>query len=299
MGAIARLEIKKGELKGSALIEPGDRPGPVILEVGNFSAQLRQIDFDAFRDPSTSADVAGNLEAETARFGDIHVRDVRSQLRVQPKQLTFKNFKAKTYRGKASGDFTFSFKQASPQFNTDLQVSGIGVNYLLAEFQTGPPAMRGMMEGNVKLSGTIENTANPLAGTIGGGHFTIRSGEFPMLRGNKKIAAMKRFRNPGAAARPISEFSSFAGDMELKNHRIYNKNLALDFYGIDLTGSGDLNEVSGSMNYRGVATIQKKQGFFTNVVAKVFKGADEKQGRLTFPIRVTGTLTNPEFSVAH
>jgi hypothetical protein len=297
LGAIAKLEIKKGKLLGSELIDPADTPGPIVLDIGDFSAQLRQINFDAFRDPSTSSPVTGNLEASTARFGDVRLRDLRSQLQVLPEQLTFKDFTARTYRGHANGDFTFNFKEKNPKFNTDFQISGIGINYLLAEFQSGPATMTGMMQGEIKLTGDIEHTSNPLAGITGGGNFTIRNGEFPNLRGNKHMAEMKRFRNPEAADRPLSAFSSFVGDMELENHHIYNKKVDLDLYGIIVDGAGSLNEVNGGMNYRGTAIVLKKQGFFTNVLAKWFKRAKEKNGKLTFPIRVAGTLTKPALSI--
>ncbi len=295
MGSIASLEIKKGTLLGSALVDPADTPGPVVFEVANFSAEIKQINFN--KKNSASATVAGNLDADTARFGDIHLKTVHSQLRISPQQLTFKNFKAATYRGQASGDFTFNFSGKNPTFNTDLKVSGIGVPYLLREFQSGPAKMTGMMQADLKLAGEVTHTANPLAGIEGGGHFTIRNGGFPSLNGSKSMAEMKRFRSSGAAALPVSAFSSFAGDMELRNHHIYNRKLGLDFYGIDVDGSGNLDEVNGGMDYRGTATILKKQGFFTNVLARVFKGADLKKGKLAFPIRVAGTLTKPVFSV--
>ncbi len=297
MGPISRLQINGGVLLGSALIDPSDRPGPVILEVRNFRAQVQQINFDAFKDPDASATVAGSLQADTARFGDVNLKNLRSQLQVEPLRLTFKGFRAKTYRGQASGDFTFNFAGSKTKFNTDLQVSGVGVAYLLKEFQNGPPKMTGMMQADLKLAGEVEHTSNPLAGVNGGGRFTIRDGRLPSLDQSKNMKEMKRFRSPEAAGRPVSAFSSFAGDMELRNHRIYNKQVGIDFYGIDVDGSGNLNEVNGGMDYRGVATILKKQGFFTNVAARMFKGADEKQGRLSFPIRVSGTLQNPQLSV--
>ncbi len=154
-----------------------------------------------------------------------------------------------------------------------------------------------MMKANLKLAGEIEHTANPLAGTIGGGQFTIGKGEVPSLDHIKSMAEIKRFRSPSAAALPASAFSSFAGDMELKNHRIYSKEIGLHLYGIDVKGSGDVNEITGALNYKGSAVIMKKQGFFTSALAKLFKGAKEKEGQLTFPIRLTGTLQNPQLTV--
>ncbi len=295
--SVGSLVIKKGILRGSALIDPADTPGPVIFEVQNFSGQINQISFRASRNSSSSLAMTGNLDGDAARFGDVHLKNVHSKIEILPQKLTFKDFRAKTYRGTANGYFTFNFAGKKTVFDTTLYVSGIGVPYLLAEFQNGTPAMTGMMEAKLHLGGEIEHTANPLAGIEGTGLFLIRNGGFPSLAHNKSMTQMKRFRSPDAANRPLSAFSTFGGDLELKNHHIYNKQVTLNFYGIDVKGGGNLNEVNGGLHYSGAAVIEKKQGFFTTTFAKWFKKAEEKNGRLVFPIQLAGTLSNPKFAV--
>jgi hypothetical protein len=296
MGSIESVQIDKGKLLGSALIDPADTPGPVVLEIDNFSARVKQFDFNAFKTaPDTK--VSGRMDAEAARFGDIRVKNLHSILLIASEQLTFKNFQAKTYRGKASGDFTLDLRGKNPSFHSDLDVTGIGVPYLLAEFGSGPPAVTGMMQGKLLVGGEIAHTANPLAEISGQGEFVVHNGQLPGVSQNKGMMEMKRFRNASAAAKPISAFSSFGGDIEMKHHRIYNRKLDLDFYGILVSGGGNLDEISGGLNYSGAATIEKKQGFFLSTFARMFKHAEEKQGKLTFPIRLEGTLSNPQFSV--
>lgn len=298
MGSISSLSIQHGELLGSALIDPADTPGPVLMDVLDFSVKFRQIQLTAPRNRPL-ATILGTLEAEAARFGDIHLRNLHSGLRILPAQLSFRNFHAKTYRGEASGDFTLDFSGKNTKFNTDLDVSGIGMPYLLREFQGGPPKLTGMMRAKMTLAGDLKHTANPFEDIRGSGTFSIVKGEFPSLSANKSMAEMKRFRHGNAAGLPASAFSRFSGDMEFRSHRIYSRKMDIDFYGIDVNGSGNVEEQSGRLDYRGTATILKKQGFFTNVFAKLFKGANEKNGRLSFPIRLAGTLDKPTFAIAH
>lgn len=111
------------------------------------------------------------------------------------------------------------------------------------------------------------------------------------------MAEMKRFRNPGAKSLPSSAFSSFSGVLDLNRQRIINRHIDVDFYGIDVDGSGSVDELTSRLDYQGKATILRKQGFFVNTFARLFKGADSKHGRLVFPIRVAGTLNNPKVSV--
>jgi hypothetical protein len=108
---------------------------------------------------------------------------------------------------------------------------------------------------------------------------------------------MERFRTAAMGALPPSAFSTFAGDMELRNNRIYSKRIDVDFYGTDVVGAGSTSIVDGDLDYRGVATIVKKQGFVTSSLARIFKEAQEKDGRLMFPFRITGTLMHPQCSI--
>ncbi len=298
-GSIASLTVKNGVLLGSNLIDPSDRPGPTILELRDLSGELRQIHFHPHGQGAPLNAIQGRLAAATASFGLIHTHDLRSDVRILPLELTFKNFEAKTYRGKANGDLSLNFQGKKTTFQAKMQISGIGMPYLLAEFSPGPPKMTGMMDGKLNAAGEIAHTSNPLAGMYGNGTVTVRQGQLPGINQNVSMKQMERFRTSAAAGLPPSAFSTFEGDMELKNQRMYNRRIGVDFYGIDVDGTGSMSLTGGPVEYRGSATIEKKQGFFTNTFARWFKGAKEKDGRLMFPIRLTGTLAHPQFAVVH
>ncbi|MEO6911361.1 MAG: AsmA family protein, partial [Edaphobacter sp.] len=162
MGTISSLQIKNGTLYGSGLIDPSDAPGPVVFTVENFSGGVQQLNINALENRSHKTSVTGILTAERIIFGRIDLRETHSQLQIEPAQFTFKNFTAKTYRGNAAGDFTFDFGSNKTRFDTDLRVSGVGINYLLGEFETGQPKITGMMKADMQLNGIIEHSANPL-----------------------------------------------------------------------------------------------------------------------------------------
>ena len=297
MGTISSLQVKHGTLYGSGLIDPSDAPGPVVFTAEDFSGGVEQLKVSALNNASLKTSVVGSLTVEKVIFGRIQLRKTHSQLQMEPAQFTFKNFTAKTYRGNVGGDFSFDFSGSKTRFNTDLRVSGVGINYLLAEFETGEPKITGMMEADMKLDGIIEHSANPLSEIHGTGHFTIRKGELTGLKGNKSLAQLVRFRDPGASSMPMSAFSSFRGDLDLNRQRIYSRQINVDFYGIDVDGSGSVDELNSRLDYKGNATVETRQGFFVSTFARLFKGADSQHGRLVFPMRVTGTLNNPKCSV--
>jgi len=297
LGAIPTVKINGGTLLGSNLIEPSDRPGPVVLEARNITAQLKQVDFDSFTGPASSLVAEGEISADYVRFGSVPTTHARSHLRALTKQVVFTNLSVEAHGGHAAGDFSFGLAVPKTTFSTNLQMSDVDVAYLLAQFPGGRGKMTGKMQGTLKLEGEIEHSYNPLAGIHGSSHIIVRNGELPTLNQDKNMAKMTRFRDPGSASRPPSSFSSFSADMNLANRRIFSHQIDIAFYGIDVQCSGSLGvSGGGGLDYQGVAKVLNGQGFFTNTMARM-SGAKLEKGKLSFPIRIGGTLENPMFSV--
>ncbi len=297
LGVISSVEIRGGRLLGSTLIDPSDRPGPVVFEARNVSAQLKQVDFDAFTGPASHLVAEGDFKADSVRFGSIPTTNVKSHLRILTKQVFFNNFSVEAHGGRASGDFSFDLAGSNTTFSTNMQASGIDVAYLLAQFPEGRGKMTGKMQGNLKVEGEIEHSLHPLERIHGSGRIMVRNGGLPTLNQDKNMRKMTRFRDPGSASLAPSSFSSFSADMNLANRRISSHQINIAFYGIDVQCSGSLGVMGGGgMDYTGVASVLNSQGFLTNMMARM-SGAKLENGKLSFPIRIEGTLQNPKFSV--
>lgn len=297
LGRIQKLNIVDGRLLGSALIDPQDAPGPVVLDLRDFSATLRHIDFSTFSTGKQAHPIRGEFTAKAARFGVIHTTDLKSHLELTASKLTFHQFTTQTHAGRAYGDFLIHYGQKKPSFSTTMHVDGIKVDYLLRQFHPGPPQMTGMLAAALDLSGNLEYTKSPLSGIHGTGTFAIHQGELPALNKDSKMQQLARFRTPNAKSLPVSAFSVFAGDLQLDSKQIASQRLNLDFYGIVLNGGGRFDELNDGMDYRATATIEKRQGFFMDLFARLFKDAEVKNGRMVFPMKITGTLDHPQIAI--
>jgi uncharacterized protein involved in outer membrane biogenesis len=298
LGVISKVEIRGGRLLVSNLIDPSDAPGPVFFEVRNITTVLHHVELGAFFGPSSSSLAAqGSLKADSLRFGAIQATNVQSQLRLLSKQISFAGAKLQAYGGRAAGSLSFNLAGQNPAFVTQAQLNGVDVARLLAAFPYGSGKMTGKMKGYLKLAGEIEHTHDPLAGIHGRGRLTVRNGELPSLRLNVNLMKLAHFNDLGPARQDPSSFSSIAADLELTNLRISSREINIVGYGMDVESSGSVR-VTGADNldYRGVAQIASKQGFFTNLVARM-SGASRKDGKLSFPFKVSGTVDNPTFSL--
>ena len=296
LGTISRVQIQHGQLIASNLL-PSDAAGPIFFEVHEISGELEQVNLVGIIDPSSSSmDGQGSLKTGLMRLGAVEVRNLDSTMRLEARHVFFTNIKAEVYDGSAAGDLTFDLSGKNVNFKTNARLSGINVAQLLADFPNGGGKMTGKMEGDVKLEGEIEHTLRPLAGMNGSGHVTVRNGQVPSLKLNVNLMKLAHFNDLGPAKNDPSSFNLITTDLELAHQRISSQVIDIDGYGVDVDGSGSVS-VSGSdeLNYRGLAEITTKEGFFTNTIARL-SGATLKDGKLQFPFRIGGTIDSPVFS---
>ena len=295
LGVITRVEITGGQLLASNLIDPSDRPGPVVFEAHNLAATLEHVDFDAFISQASSVVSEGDMRMDSLRFGSIEATNINCKLRLHAREVFFSNVRAIMYGGSATGNLSFALSGKNPSYKTDAHMRGIDMGQLLAAFRSAHGKMTGTMEGDVRLAGEIEHTLRPLARMHGAGHVTVRNGQVPSLRLNESLMKLARFNDLGPAKKDPSSFSFISTDLELADRRISSRAIDVDGYGVDVDGSGSVSASgSGDLDYHGVAEIVAKQGFVTKIVARI-SGAKLKNGRLSFPFRVGGTIDSPRF----
>jgi uncharacterized protein involved in outer membrane biogenesis len=295
-GVISRVEIKRGELIASILL-PSDKQGPIFFEAHDVSSVLEQVNLDAIMTPSSSSmDGQGSLKATLLRFGDVEARAVDATVRLQARHVYITGVKAEVYGGNATGELTFNLAGKTGGFQTSLRFSAVNVAQLLAAFPNGGGKMTGSMDGDMQLAGEIEHSLRPLAGIRGTGRITVHEGKLPSIKLNANLMKLMHFNDLGPAQEDSSSFSSISADLHLAGLRISSTLIDLDGYGVDVDGSGSVS-VSGSdeLNYQGVAKILAKQGFLKNTFARL-SGAALKDGQLSFPFQVRGTIESPLFT---
>ena len=296
LGIIDKVVIHRGSLIVSNLL-PSDAAGPVFFEAHDIASDLDSVNLAAIVNPSSpSLNGQGTWKAGRLRFGAVETTNVNSTFRLESKEIFFTGVNADAYKGKTTGDFSVSLAKRTATFKADARVNGISMSQLLAAFHETRGRMTGALEGDLKLAGEIEHSASPLSGMRGTGHVKVINGQVPSLMLNSNLMKLAHFNDLGPAKENPSSFNSISTDLELANLRITSKAIDIDGYGVDVDAAGSVS-VSGSdeLNYQGVAAITTKQGFLTNMFARI-EGAKLEDGKLSFPFRIGGTIDNPKFS---
>jgi uncharacterized protein involved in outer membrane biogenesis len=296
LGVIPKVEIKRAELVASNLL-PSDAPGPIVFEAHDVAGEFTQVDVDAIINrASNSMGGQGRVTADRLDFGTVDAKNLSFKLQLWSRQVFLADAKAEVYGGPAAGALFFDLSGKRPKFRTNARFHGVSLVFVLEPFQNGRGKMTGKMEGELTLAGEIQHSQRPLAGIYGSGHLTVRNGEVPSLRLNENLMKLMHFNDQGPARENPASFNSISADLELANLKITSKVIDIDGYGVDIDGSGSLNlDGSNQLNCQGEAKITTKQGFFTNTFARL-SGATLKDGLLSFPFRIGGTIENPVFS---
>ena len=296
LGVIGNVEIKHGQFAVSNLL-PSDAPGPIFFEARDVSGEFEQLDVDAMVDPSTnSMGGQGHVKAGRLSFGAVDANNVRFKLQLWAKQIFLADLRAEVCGGSAVGALFLDLTKKRPAFRANAQFNGINVARLLEPFENGRGKMTGKMEGDLILAGEIQHSRRPLAGIHGNGHVAVRNGEVPSLALNANLMKLMRFNDLGPAKDNPSSFNLISTDLDLADLRIQSKTIDIDGYGVDIDGAGMVNiDGSNELDYQGVAKILTKQGFLMTTFAR-FAGATVKDGLLSFPFRVGGTIDTPQFS---
>jgi uncharacterized protein involved in outer membrane biogenesis len=326
LGAISNVKITKGKLSVANLLPSGDS-GPVFFEADGVSSQLRQVNLNAVtesasvhpdavpREPGAvsearwltsvayATDQNGKLVAEgTLKMDSVHVMNlvvtnVKSKLRLFPKQVFLDDLDFKCYDGHAVESLSFSLAGQNPHYNTDAKLDGVNVAKLLDAFPDARGKMTGTLEITVKLDGEVSHSPDPLAGIRGSGQMTIRNGKLPTLQLNKNLLELARVAKMGPASGDPGSFSSIAMDFTIANNRINTTKATIVGNGVDVEGSGSLALAGeGSLDYQGVARVAASQNALTSIVGSI-SGATVAGGKMAFPFSLAGTLQNPKFTL--
>ena len=139
--------------------------------------------------------------------------NVKTNLRLFPKQVFLDGLDFKCYDGHAVGDLSFSLAGQNPHYNTDTKLGGVNVAKLLDAFPDSRGKMTGTLNGTVKLDGEVSHSPDPLAGMRGSGQLTIRNGNLPSLQLNKNLLQLAQLAKMGPASGDPGSFSSIAIDL--------------------------------------------------------------------------------------
>jgi AsmA family/AsmA-like C-terminal region len=321
LGVISKIIISHGDVTAANLLASG-RPGPTYFSVQGASSELDDVNLSAFTgsastmlqpsvpggsgwlssvayaaEPAAREVAHGTLDADALSFGDLQATNVKSHVRLYPKQFYLDNVAMKVYQGTAQGALAFNFAGTSPRYNINAKCQGVNVAQFLEAFPQARGKMSGTLDGTMKLAGEVSHSPDPLAGMQGTGQFNVRNGKLPSLQLNKNLMLLARLASLGPAAGDPSSFSSISSDLNIASGRLSSRAISIVGNGVNVDGAGSMSLAgAGDMDYQGVAKLAAAQNGVSNILGAL-SGASMSNGQLSFPFTLLGTLASPRFAL--
>ncbi|MFP3981078.1 MAG: AsmA family protein, partial [Desulfobacterales bacterium] len=270
-----------GQDKGGAQDPGADKSGgrektPAANEVGPFDLPLR---------------VDGSIEADRARYRDLPITDLLIHYRLADNVLTVDRMSAKLAQGQAKGDARVDLAQKGLDYDVNLDLAGI---------QSGPVASAfyrkaaGMFSGTADIQGRIRGRGVSMAdirkNLNGQTDFRISDGRIdsPALAGGlADTLGIKRL--------DALDFDVFRGNLRIESGKIR------------INGDYDSNDVkmkpTGTIGLDGSLGIDLNLTLAPDLSTRLPKDSPvarlmaDKQGWTQIPVRVSGDVSGPRFSL--
>lgn len=323
LGVVSRVTAQDIDIAAANLSSSG-RPQPNFVEGRGIDLDLHDVDINsfvseratamapappanpfvrllspaaAFAAPAGKPAAEGTLEADSLSFGAYKATSVKTKLRLFPKQVFLDDLNFNLYGGHAAGNISLNLSGQSPRYTLNTRLKGVDMEKLLDSFPDGRGQMTGKMDGEVKLSGVVVSSPDPLAGVRGSGNLSVKDGKLPKLQINKNLMSIAKLGQLGAASGDPSSFQSISSDFNIADGKITSEKIAVVGTGMNIDALGALVLAGdGNLAYDGVAKLAAVQNPLTNLMGGL-TGATYEDGKMVFPFSVAGPLKRPQFKL--
>ncbi|MBJ7880346.1 AsmA-like C-terminal region-containing protein [Gelidibacter salicanalis] len=238
--------------------------------------------------------------ANTVIYDNLKLKNVKGVLTIKDQQATINNLSSSIFDGVLAVSGNVSTKADTPSFNLNLDASSFDISKsftdleLLQNLAPIAKALKGKLNSNIKISGTLDKEFSPNLNTITGSAIAellttdIDESASPLL---SKLEGALSFINFGDL-----NLKDLKANLEFANGKVTVKpfNLAYKDIGIVVSGAHGFDN---TMNYNAVFNVPAKY-LGSDVNRLIGKINDNEVNKITIPVlaHITGSFSNPKVS---
>jgi AsmA protein len=234
----------------------------------------------------------GSLRIGTLKVANIKSSQVRLDVKAHNGALNLNPLSANLYQGSLSGSITVNAAQAVPVFVVSEKLSGINIGPLLKD-----AANFDMLDGKGNVSIDLHTQGN-LVGNLkkalnGNVSLSLADGAIKGINIAKKLRDAGNLFNKQPQTQSVNndektDFSEMKASFKVTDGVAHNDDLSLKSPLLRLSGNGDINLGSDSINYLAKATLATTlQG----------QGGKDNVGGITVPVRLSGPFTDLKYTL--
>lgn len=255
--------------------QPGDKPA-----TDDPLAALRTLDLN------------GQLNIGSLKLKNLRMQKVQVKMHARNGTLKIEPAKADLYQGKFNGNVTVDARNKTPRIHAVKQLTGVQIGPLMKDLADSDRLSgTGEFHADLNLVGLSEaEIRESLNGTS---RFEFKDGAVKGINIAQTIRQAKSGLSTGKVGEDTTQqtdFSSLSGSAVIRNGVVSNNDLQALSPLLRVKGEGKLDLPADTMNYLVTATLVK------SLEGQGGKSNDQLTG-IPIPVRLTGPLTKPEYSI--
>ena len=280
---VIRFDIEADQFDADAYL-PKETPQP------GTSASANTVEQSWDMTTLKTLNLQGSLRIGALKAASIKLAKVRVDLNARDGQLNIDPLSAQLYQGSMQGTLSVTqaaHRRAMPVFALEQKLQGVNIAPLLkdladVELLEG----KGHVTASLKASGNaISALKSTLAGKV---TMNLTDGAVRGFNLTERIRDVQAWGKGGEAAPAKSvnnqektEFSEFKASFNIRNGIAHNEDLSVKSQFLRMTGAGDINLNTGSIDYLTKATLSKT--------------LDGKGGSVMVPVHLSGSFDAIEY----
>jgi uncharacterized protein involved in outer membrane biogenesis len=258
-------------------------PAPFLKDVKEIIENLKNVKIHV--NVSSKQNISGNLTAEQCilKMNHLPIQNLSALFEIQNLEAVhITNLKGQVAGGQITGEFFAEHIQNVPRYRINAALSRAELSQLLASGILKGPA-------DLTLNVTVQGKKLPdlLASSNGNAKLAAYNGVLNRVDLLKQIKSVRQFMqsNPHIVSENGTPFSQITASGVIKNGLLTNNDFILQSKDLQANGAGTVNLANKQVNY----TVKVKGQ------AKVFGSSIN----FSVPVKVTGTLSQPDVSLAN
>lgn len=240
---------------------------------------------------------AGSLKAETLRFQNFDLTNVRGKVTLKDSVASLSGFDAALAGGAIKGEAGLDLGRPKPAYRLQAALEKIDVNALASAYDPSlKDLLRGRLAGDLALDAGGADFDAILGSARGTARIAIADGAVTSISVLKQLAALLEAAGGKGIGRDETPFDLLQGHFAIADRRAVTNDLTLDSKDLDLAGAGNVG-LDASLDL-GI-TAQFSEEASRGLIEKTsnVKALADPQGRVTVHLLAKGPLAAPKIGL--
>jgi hypothetical protein len=243
---------------------------------------------------------SGQIAAQTVAYDQLVLNNVRSAVKLDEGIITMSPITAGLYNGREVGAVIIDVRAHPVAYTVNSRLEGIDANQFLSSISSLKETLNGVLSASTNGRFSANGSASTIVRTLNGNvSVNLAEGKLAHVDLLHQLAAIGRFTRTARAVEPFTRLIRMNGDFEITNGLARTRNLEAVIEDGSLAAEGTVDLGDQKLDFRLTAVLSEDYSQSVGgirIAGLMSTVLPNRRGEFVIPIRMTGTLKNPQFA---